>query len=246
MADAGDGRAEHLVEDKLQPVIRVQPRAQVRQTAARWQTLVDEAEALSRQGDVSDRIGYLEHQLSELKREDLDPASIATLGSSHRRQAHASARIGACDVAGSCTRTADGSARHRGLELGAGTRLGAWSLQGSASFIHARRRGGVIAPELNGQAPTNVPEWVLRASLGYRFAAVPGLSAVASLSHEGRRNVLPDELGATGAFLASNGAAAVKKPLSAMNTVASAEPSSIRWAGLRRRSSHGVARAPSR
>ena len=37
-----------------------------------------------------------------------------------------------------------------------------------------------------------MPEWVLRASLGYRFAAVPGLSAVASLSHEGRRNVLPD------------------------------------------------------
>ncbi|NYF35429.1 DNA repair protein RecN [Stenotrophomonas sp. JAI102] len=74
-------------------------RAQVRQTAARWQALVDEAEALSRQGDVSDRIGYLEHQLGELKREDLDPASIATLGSSHRRQAHASALISACDVA---------------------------------------------------------------------------------------------------------------------------------------------------
>jgi DNA repair protein RecN (Recombination protein N) len=74
-------------------------RAQVRQTAARWQALVDEADALSRQGDVSDRIGYLEHQLGELRREDLDPASIATLGSSHRRQAHASALISACDVA---------------------------------------------------------------------------------------------------------------------------------------------------
>ena len=57
---------------------------------------------------------------------------------------------------------------------------------------HARRRGGVIAPALNGQAPTNVPEWVLRATVGYRFAAVPGLSAMATLSHEGRRNVLPD------------------------------------------------------
>lgn len=100
--------------------------------------------------------------------------------------------LGSCDAAGTCTRLIDGDARHRGLEVGAGTRLGAWSLQGSASFIHARRRGGVIAPELNGQAPTNVPEWVLRASLGYRFASVPGLSAVASLSHEGRRNVLPD------------------------------------------------------
>ena len=60
---------------------------------------MDEAEALSRQGDVSDRIGYLEHQLGELQREDLEPASIAQLGSSHRRQAHASALIAACDVA---------------------------------------------------------------------------------------------------------------------------------------------------
>jgi iron complex outermembrane recepter protein len=100
--------------------------------------------------------------------------------------------LGSCDVEASCTRLIDGDARHRGLELGAGTRLGAWSLQGSASFIHARRRGGVIAPALNGQAPTNVPEWVLRATVAYRFAAVPGLSAQASLSHEGRRNVLPD------------------------------------------------------
>ncbi|MNK21836.1 DNA repair protein RecN [compost metagenome] len=74
-------------------------RGQVRQAAARWQALVDEAEALSRQGDVSDRIGFLEHQLGELQREDLEPASIAQLGSSHRRQAHASALIAACDVA---------------------------------------------------------------------------------------------------------------------------------------------------
>ncbi|MEG2804867.1 DNA repair protein RecN [Stenotrophomonas sp.] len=74
-------------------------RGQVRQAAARWQALVDEAEALSRQGDVSDRIGYLEHQLGELQREDLEPASIAQLGSNHRRQAHASALIAACDVA---------------------------------------------------------------------------------------------------------------------------------------------------
>ena len=74
-------------------------RGQVRQAAARWQALVDEAESLSRQGDVSDRIGFLEHQLGELQREDLEPASIAALGSSHRRQAHAGALLSACDVA---------------------------------------------------------------------------------------------------------------------------------------------------
>ncbi len=74
-------------------------RTQVRQAAARWQALVDEAEALSRQGDVSDRIGFLEHQLGELQREDLEPASIAGLTISHRRQAHAGALLTACDVA---------------------------------------------------------------------------------------------------------------------------------------------------
>ena len=74
-------------------------RGQVRQAAGRWQALVDEAESLSRQGDVSDRIGFLEHQLGELQREDLEPASIAALGSSHRRQAHAGALVSACDVA---------------------------------------------------------------------------------------------------------------------------------------------------
>jgi DNA repair protein RecN (Recombination protein N) len=72
-------------------------REQVRQAAARWQALLDEREALSAQGDVSDRIGYLGHQLAELEREDLDPASIATLNTGHRRQAHATALIDACN-----------------------------------------------------------------------------------------------------------------------------------------------------
>lgn len=62
-------------------------RRQVRRAAAAWQTLVDESLALSQQGDVSDRIGFLEHQLRELDREDLEPESIAALGASHRRQA---------------------------------------------------------------------------------------------------------------------------------------------------------------
>lgn len=75
-------------------------RRAVRTAAATWQALVDEAEALSRQGDVSDRIGFLEHQLRELEREDLEPESIAALGASHRRQAHASALLAACEAAG--------------------------------------------------------------------------------------------------------------------------------------------------
>ena len=40
----------------------------VRAAAARWQALLDERQALLAQGDVSDRIGWLEHQLAELER----------------------------------------------------------------------------------------------------------------------------------------------------------------------------------
>ncbi|KRG43976.1 DNA repair protein RecN [Stenotrophomonas pictorum JCM 9942] len=74
-------------------------RAAVRLAASRWQALLDEREALSQQGDVSDRIGFLEHQLGELQREELEPASIATLIASHRRQAHSTALIEACQHA---------------------------------------------------------------------------------------------------------------------------------------------------
>ena len=74
-------------------------REQVRQASARWQALLDERAALLAQGDVSDRIGYLQHQLAELVREDLEPASIAALDANHRRQAHAAALIDACGQA---------------------------------------------------------------------------------------------------------------------------------------------------
>ncbi|KTF38943.1 DNA repair protein RecN [Xanthomonas translucens] len=74
-------------------------RAAVRAAAARWQALLAERETLLAQGDVSDRIGFLEHQLAELQREDLAPAAIAALDANHRRQAHAAALIGACEGA---------------------------------------------------------------------------------------------------------------------------------------------------
>ena len=75
------------------------PLAAVRAAAARWTELQRERDALSRQGDVSDRIGWLEHQLAELEREALDPESIASLVAGHRRHAHAAALIAACDGA---------------------------------------------------------------------------------------------------------------------------------------------------
>ncbi|UNK57176.1 DNA repair protein RecN [Pseudoxanthomonas daejeonensis] len=74
-------------------------RAAVQATAAAWQALLAEREHLQAQGDVSDRIGWLEHQLAELEREDLEPAALEALDLAHRRHAHASGLIEACDDA---------------------------------------------------------------------------------------------------------------------------------------------------
>ena len=71
-------------------------RAAVRQAAAHWQALLDEAAELSARGDVGDRIDWLQHQVQELEAEELEPAAIAQLEASHRRQAHASALAAAC------------------------------------------------------------------------------------------------------------------------------------------------------
>ena len=93
---------------------------------------------------------------------------------------------------GSCTRVIDGNVRHQGLELGAGTLLGGWSLDGSATWIRAERRRSVVNPGVNGQRPTNVPSWVLRANASHALAVLPGLRLGVHVSHEGRRSVLPD------------------------------------------------------
>jgi DNA repair protein RecN (Recombination protein N) len=71
--------------------------AAVAAAARAWSALEREREALSRQGDVSERIAWLEHQLGELARESLAPADIAELAAAHRRQAHAAELIAACD-----------------------------------------------------------------------------------------------------------------------------------------------------
>lgn len=71
--------------------------AQVRSTAAAWSLLLAERERLTAQGDVSDRLNYLQHQLDELRGEDLAAATIQALVANHRRQAHAATLIQACD-----------------------------------------------------------------------------------------------------------------------------------------------------
>ncbi len=73
--------------------------ATVREAAQAWASLLRERELLSNQGDVSERIAWLEHQLGELQRESLEPEAIAELVAGHRRHAHAAGLISACESA---------------------------------------------------------------------------------------------------------------------------------------------------
>ncbi len=99
--------------------------------------------------------------------------------------------VGSCDDDGTCTRQADGHARHRGLEAEAEWRSGAVSVRGSAMLLQARRQGSV-QDGVNGLRPTNVPARSLKGQLAYNVAAVPGLALLAFVTHEGQRMVLPD------------------------------------------------------
>jgi DNA repair protein RecN (Recombination protein N) len=73
--------------------------AAVRDAAERWSGLLRERDALSKTGDVSDRIALLEHQWRELDREQLEPQSIADLNAQHRRHANAAGLIDTCERA---------------------------------------------------------------------------------------------------------------------------------------------------
>lgn len=89
------------------------------------------------------------------------------------------------------SRTIDGEQRHRGIEAAAAWRSGAWSLQGSATALRARREGAAD-PAMNGQRPPNVPEHSVRAQVSYQLPQLPGARLGAALTHEGSRTVLPD------------------------------------------------------
>ncbi|MGJ7493363.1 TonB-dependent siderophore receptor [Variovorax sp. ZT4R33] len=100
--------------------------------------------------------------------------------------------IDTCNATGaSCTAGYDGKAEHRGIELSGDWTQGPWRLAGGLTMIDAKRSGSANT-SINGERPTNVPRQVLRAQAAYRFATLPGLELQGQLSHEGRRNVLPD------------------------------------------------------
>jgi len=73
--------------------------AEVRDASRRWSDLLAERERLSRTGDVSERMEWLQHQLDELERESLSGDALAELVASHRRHAHAAGLITACGAA---------------------------------------------------------------------------------------------------------------------------------------------------
>lgn len=97
--------------------------------------------------------------------------------------------VGACDADASCVRQADGDARHRGLEAQADLKWAGGGLLGSAMWLQARTQGAQDA-SLNGKRPVNVPAQQYRLQL--RQNLLDGLQASASLIHEGRRAILPD------------------------------------------------------
>lgn len=90
-----------------------------------------------------------------------------------------------------CTRRADGVARHRGLEAQAGWREGPWTLQAGAQWLQAKRQNSVDA-SINGKRPTNVPASTLKLQTRYDIAALPGLALRADLVAESDRMLLPD------------------------------------------------------
>jgi iron complex outermembrane receptor protein len=99
---------------------------------------------------------------------------------------------GSCDLPDTCTFQNDGQERHRGLELSTSHQWGTLNLNLAATWLHAERLNSTVTPGLNGTRPTNVPNMILRAGLGYKVRSVPGLSFHGSLSHEGNRTVVPD------------------------------------------------------
>ncbi len=105
--------------------------------------------------------------------------------------------VGSCDgTDNSCTRQIDGAAHHRGVEAEADWRIGPLNLRGSAMLLKARREDSAQAG-LNGLRPTNVPARSLKLQTAYNVGQVPGLALLAFISHEGDRDVLPDNTVAT-------------------------------------------------
>jgi len=77
----------------------VAQRQAVKQAAQQWHALLNERTTLLQAGNVADRLAFLHYQLDELHDQELEPAAIEQLLANHRRQAHSSALVEACQQA---------------------------------------------------------------------------------------------------------------------------------------------------
>ena len=85
----------------------------------------------------------------------------------------------------------DGLTRARGLEAQAQTRAGGLTLRASAMVQRVRREGS--ADPATGAIPPNVPERSLKVLAAYAIPALPGLSVLANMAYEGKREVTPGD-----------------------------------------------------
>ncbi len=125
---------------------------------------------------------------------------------------------GTCDEINTCTRRLDGSANHQGLELGLAFRNKQWRWDAAGTWLQAQRENAIIDPNQNGQRPLNVPSWVFRAGVEYRWDGVPGLRTSFRISHEGKRDVIEGGLLQLPAWTTADFAAHYSAPLMGYNT----------------------------
>jgi iron complex outermembrane recepter protein len=100
------------------------------------------------------------------------------------------ADFGPCDSTASCERRPDGQQHHRGAEASFNRDFGRFSLQASALWLDATRRGAAQGG-VNGKRPVNVPERSLRLGGEWRPAVLRGVALQVAAAAESDRVVLP-------------------------------------------------------
>ena len=73
--------------------------AGVRDLAVRWAGIDRDLAEIARAGDVGERVAWLQHQVDELTREDLQASAIEDLLAAHRRQSNAAGLLQGCESA---------------------------------------------------------------------------------------------------------------------------------------------------
>jgi len=86
----------------------------------------------------------------------------------------------------------DGKQIHQGIDLGANITTGQLKLGSQLQWLHAKITDVEQTSGIVGSMPLNVPKFVLRGMVEYRYANVPGLRTGLRVSHEGERNVTED------------------------------------------------------